>query len=95
MREITDGVQPIIPAIADKAVWTGSVTTVASWFAASDFGILAGIAIGVAGLVINWYFKHKADKRMEVNHQVYLLLVETQINLKAPLPLVLPEEDKA
>lgn len=52
-----------VAGAASKATWTGSAVTVLSTFTSSDFGLWAGVAIGVAGLVVNWYFKRKSDLR--------------------------------
>jgi hypothetical protein len=34
----------------------------------SEFGMLAGIALGVGGLIVNWYYKHKEDRRRQAEH---------------------------
>ena len=51
-----------------KATYGGASATVASWFLSSEFGMLMGIAIGVAGLITNFYFKYKEDKRQQAEH---------------------------
>lgn len=55
-------------AVGSKATYGGASTTVASWFVSSEFGMLMGIFIGVIGLLINFYFKHKEDKRRQEEH---------------------------
>jgi heme/copper-type cytochrome/quinol oxidase subunit 2 len=55
-------------AVGSKATYGGASATVASWFLSSEFGMLMGIAIGVAGLVTNFYFKYKEDKRKQAEH---------------------------
>ena len=55
-------------AVGSKATYGGASATVASWFLSSEFGMLMGIFIGVAGLVTNFYFKHKEDKRQQAEH---------------------------
>ncbi len=54
--------------VGSKATYGGASATVASWFLSSEFGMLMGIFIGIAGLVINFYFKHKEDKRKQEEH---------------------------
>lgn len=55
-------------AAGSKATYGGASATVASWFLSSEFGMLMGIAIGLAGLVTNFYFKYKEDKRQQAEH---------------------------
>ena len=57
-----------VAAAASKATYGGAGASVVSWFLSSEFGMLMGILIGVVGLGINWYYKHKQDKREEVEH---------------------------
>lgn len=56
-------------AIGSKATYTGASTSIVSWFLSSQFGVLAGVLIGIAGLMINWYYKYKQDKREEEEHK--------------------------
>lgn len=55
-------------AAGSKATYGGASATVASWFLSSEFGMLMGIAIGIAGLITNFYFKYKEDKRQQAEH---------------------------
>ena len=57
---------------ASKAPATGSVVTVAGWATDSNFGMWAGIVIGVLGLLINTYYKRKSDRRAEEAHQAQM-----------------------
>ena len=61
-------VEATLAAVGSKATYGGASATVASWFLSSEFGMLMGIAIGVAGLITNFYFKYKEDKRKQVEH---------------------------
>lgn len=56
-------------ALGSKATYTGASTSIVGWFLSSQFGVLAGILIGIAGLCVNWYYKHKQDKREEAEHK--------------------------
>lgn len=56
-------------ALGSKATYTGASTSIVGWFLSSQFGVLAGILIGLAGLYINWYYRHKQDKREEAEHK--------------------------
>lgn len=63
-------VDATISAIAPKAMYGGAGTTVASWLLSSEFGILVGVIIGVAGFFVNWYYKAREDKRKHEEHRV-------------------------
>jgi hypothetical protein len=54
--------------IGSKAAYTGATTTVGSWMLSSEFGVFAGLLIGVLGLLTNLYFQHRRDKREEREH---------------------------
>ena len=62
-------IEATMAAVGSKATYGGASATVASWFLSSEFGMLMGIFIGVAGLVTNFYFKNKEDKRQQVEHE--------------------------
>lgn len=65
-----------IAAAGSKATNIGAGATVASWFLSSEFGMLMGILIGVAGLTTNFYFKYKDDKRKQEEHDRKMGLYE-------------------
>lgn len=44
---------------------TGGGGAVVSGLALSDWGVIAGIIIGVIGLIIQYYFKWKEDQRRQ------------------------------
>lgn len=56
-------------ALGSKATYTGASTSIVGWVLSSQFGVLAGILIGLAGLMINWYYKYKQDRREEAEHK--------------------------
>ena len=57
---------------AEKLTIVGSAGTVLGWITSSEFGVLAGISIGVLGLLMNWYFKMRHDNRAETAHKAYM-----------------------
>ena len=61
-------IEATLAAVGSKATYGGASATVASWFLSSEFGMLMGIFIGVAGLITNFYFKYKEDKRKQAEH---------------------------
>ena len=56
-------------AVGSKATYGGASASVVSWFISSEFGVLMGILVGISGLLINWYYKHKEDKRRQAEHE--------------------------
>lgn len=56
-------------AIGSKATYTGASTSIIGWLMSSEFGVLAGLVLGVAGLLVNWSYKHKQDRREEAEHR--------------------------
>ncbi len=57
-----------LATVGSKATYGGASATVASWFLSSEFGMLMGIVIGLIGLAVNAYYKHKEDKRRQEEH---------------------------
>jgi hypothetical protein len=57
-----------IASIASKTTYGGSATAVGGWALSSEAGVLFGVLLGVAGLCVNWYYKHRSDKRHEAEH---------------------------
>lgn len=55
--------------VGTKAAYTGATTTVGSWLLSSEFGVIAGLLVGVIGLLTNLYFNHRRDRREEREHQ--------------------------
>lgn len=56
-------------ALGTKATYTGATATIGGWIVSSEFGVIAGVMIGVGGLITNWYFQHRRDRREEREHQ--------------------------
>lgn len=69
-----------VAAAANKATFSGAGAAVASWLLSSEFGMLAGIVIGITGLLVNWFYKHKQDRREEREHVRRMRDLETKPN---------------
>lgn len=65
-----------ISATASKATQIGASTSIVSWILSSEFGVLVGICIGVGGFLVNWYYKHKEDRRQQEEHERRMGLME-------------------
>ncbi|MEN6304212.1 MAG: holin, partial [Armatimonadia bacterium] len=64
----THTIDATIAAASSKATYTGAGMTIGGWFMSSEFAVLMGIVIGVAGFFVNWYYRHKEDKRQQLEH---------------------------
>lgn len=63
-------------AAGSKATYTGATASVVGWVLSSEFGILVGLLLGVGGFIVNWYYKHKQDKREQAEHERRMGLYE-------------------
>ena len=52
-------IETTLAATGSKATYTGAGMTVGGWMLSSEFAVLFGMLIGLAGLVVQWYYKHK------------------------------------
>lgn len=59
----------VMLAISGKMTWGGAIGTVISWVFSSQFGVFAGVVIGGSGLLINWYYRAKQDRREQAEHE--------------------------
>ena len=50
---------------ASKVTYGGSAAAMGGWFLSNEFAVLMGLVIGIAGFVVNWYYRHKEYKLKE------------------------------
>lgn len=55
----TQAIEATLAATGSKATYTGAGMTIGGWFLSSEFAAVLGIFIGLAGLAVNWYYRHK------------------------------------
>lgn len=67
-------VETTAAALGSKATYTGAGMTLSGWLLSSEFAVLAGLILGVAGFLVNWYYKHKADRRAQREHEARMWL---------------------
>ena len=58
-----------LAAAGSKATYGGAGASVVGWLMSSEFGVVAGIIIGIAGFCVNWYYRHKQDRREQEEHE--------------------------
>lgn len=56
-----------VAAFANKMTVAGGGTALVGGLAASDLVAFGGLFTALAGLAINYYYKHKADKREQAD----------------------------
>ncbi len=61
-------VDATMAAIGSKATYGGATASVIGWVLSSQFSVLVGILIGIVGLLVNWYYKAKQDRREQAAH---------------------------
>lgn len=64
-----EAIETTAATLGSKAAYTGASTAVGSWLLSSEFGVFAGLLIGVLGLLTNLFFQHKRDRREEREHE--------------------------
>lgn len=69
ITELHERAEQLIAASAPKVTYAGGAMG-GSGFLLDDKVIgLLGLAIAVAGFLVNWYYKRKDDKRLQVEHE--------------------------
>lgn len=58
-----------VAGAAGKFTIVGAFTSLWGWFVSSEFGVLAGVLIGVAGLWMQWHYKRREDRRAQAEHE--------------------------
>ena len=51
-----------VAGAASKTTYAGAGMTVGGWLLSSEFAVLFGMALGLAGFIVNWAYKHKLTK---------------------------------
>lgn len=57
-------------AVGTKATYTGAGVSGLGWFLSNEFFGLAGVAIGLAGLLITWHYKRQAHRLRVREHDL-------------------------
>lgn len=68
-QAVTHALEASISATSSKATYAGAGMTIGGWLLSSEFAVLVGIVLGVAGFAVNWYYKFKQDKREQAEHK--------------------------
>jgi hypothetical protein len=56
-------------ATGSKVTYGGAGATVFGWFTSNEFAVVAGVTIALGGFIVNWYYRHKEDRRRQAEHE--------------------------
>ena len=60
MNEVNaQAVDAALSAAGSKATYAGASMTIGGWLLSSEFAVLLGMAVGIGGFIVNWYYRHK------------------------------------
>lgn len=59
----------VAPMVAKVSTYGGSAGAVLFGLTANDIAALSGVAIGLAGLAITLFYKHREDRRAAQRHE--------------------------
>lgn len=66
----TEAAEATAAAIASKATQAGAGTAVFGGLTANEFAAFGGLLVAVVGLLVQAYYKRKADKRHAAEHEL-------------------------
>ena len=52
-----------------RATYVGGAASVFGWMSLNEFAAVGGLVLAVAGFILNWYYKHVADRRAREMHE--------------------------
>lgn len=76
MSPTSQTVDAALAAAGSKVTYAGSGVTITGWLLSSEFAVLLGMLLGLAGFVVNWYYRHKRDKREAAEHRARMGMYE-------------------
>lgn len=59
-----------LASVASKTTQVGAFTVIGGWWFTNEAAVLYGLVIGLGGLILNWYYRRKADRREEELHKL-------------------------
>lgn len=73
-----EALEASIAASASKATYGGATTIGIGWLMSNEFAVLVGMVIGLAGFLVNLYYRWKQDRREEAEHKARMAHVHAQ-----------------
>lgn len=71
----------LVSEVASKSTYVSAAYAVLGWLTSSQSAVLFGVLAAMGGLAINWYYKRKADRRLEAEHALRQRERQTRIDL--------------
>lgn len=72
-----DAKEALITSVSSKATQAGAWSAVGAWFAGQDTLGLIGLAVGITGLLVNWYYRAKENRlKVEENRRAQELHIK-------------------
>ena len=65
-----------LATVGSKVTYSSAGAAVVSWVLNSDLAVLVSLSLGIAGFLINWYYRYKADKRAQAEHYAKMGMYE-------------------
>jgi hypothetical protein len=67
--ETAQAVEATLASIGSKATYTGAGVTISGGVMLSEVAVIVGMVMGVLGLLLNWYYRAKDDRRAVIEHE--------------------------
>lgn len=67
-----------LASAGNRATASGAGLTVLGWVTSAQFVSLAGLALALAGVLVNWYYRAKSNRRNEVEHALRMDLLRSK-----------------
>lgn len=65
-----EAIEHVVIGVASKSTYTGAGTMLLGWLTSSQFAVIFGLFLGLAGLAVNWYYRYRSDKREVEAHDL-------------------------
>lgn len=63
-------------AVGKAGTYGGGASAFVFGLSASEFAALCGVAVAVAGAVVQWYFNRRRDRREQVEHLARMVAIQ-------------------
>jgi hypothetical protein len=67
--ETAQAIESTLASIGSKATYTGAGVTISGGVMLSEVAVIVGMVMGVLGLLLNWYYRAKDDRRAVIEHE--------------------------
>jgi len=74
-----------LASIGNRATGTGAGLTVLGWITSAQFVSLAGLALALAGVLVNWHYRAKSNRRQEAEHELRVELLRSKRQMESDL----------